>query len=82
MCSSLFEWTSSLYRPYPYDATDGREVGPEEDSTSDRAYRGSPWYHAPGMYDNVSATARFNANPHFSPWYYGIRCARSFDPTE
>jgi iron(II)-dependent oxidoreductase len=79
MSSSLFEWTSSLYLPYPYDPEDGREIGPEQDNVSDRVYRGSPWYHPVGMYDNVSATARFNVPPHLTTWYYGIRCARSFD---
>ncbi len=80
MSSGLFEWTSSLYRPYPYDASDGREVSLQEDDTSQRVFRGSAWYHPDGMYDNVSATPRFSAPTNFAAWYYGFRCARDFNP--
>jgi formylglycine-generating enzyme required for sulfatase activity len=76
LSSSLFEWVSSLYQPYPYDAVDGREVGLDVDDASDRVLRGSAWYHPDGMHDNVSATARFNAPPHYTAWYFGFRCAR------
>jgi formylglycine-generating enzyme required for sulfatase activity len=37
---NAWEWTSSFYRRYPYDATDGRE-DPEGDE--DRALRGGAW---------------------------------------
>ena len=77
LSSSLFEWVSSLYRPYPYDASDGREAGLVVDDSSDRVLRGSAWYHPDGMQDNVSATARFSAPPHYAAWYFDFRCARS-----
>lgn len=77
MSSSLFEWTSSTYQPYPYNAFDGREVSILEDETSHRVFRGSAWYHPDGMHDNVSATARFSAPPGYAAWYYGFRCAQS-----
>jgi formylglycine-generating enzyme required for sulfatase activity len=36
------EWTNSLYRDYPYDAADGREmVDPSIDA--ERVFRGSCW---------------------------------------
>ena len=76
LSSSLFEWVSSLYRPYPYDASDGREAGLVVDGSSDRVLRGSAWYHPDGMHDNVSATARFSAPPHYAAWYFGFRCVR------
>jgi formylglycine-generating enzyme required for sulfatase activity len=75
LSSSLFEWVSSLYQPYPYDAVDGREVSLDVDDSSDRVLRGSAWYHPDGMHDNVSATARFNAPPRYAAWYFGFRCA-------
>jgi len=80
MSSGLFEWTSSLYRPYPYDSSDGREVSLQEDGSSQRVFRGSAWYHPDGMHDNVSATPRFSAPLNYAAWYYGFRCARNFHP--
>jgi formylglycine-generating enzyme required for sulfatase activity len=79
MSSSLFEWTSSIYLPYPYKPDDGREASLENNRTSNRVFRGSAWYHPEGMHDNVSATARFDAPPDYAAWYYGFRCARSID---
>jgi formylglycine-generating enzyme required for sulfatase activity len=78
LSSSRFEWVSSLYQPYPYDAVDGREVRLDIDDSSDRVLRGSAWYDPDGMHDNVSATARFNAPLHWTAWYSGFRCARHF----
>lgn len=80
MSSSLYEWTSSIYRPYPYDPKDGRETPLEMDETSARVLRGGAWYHKDGMMDNLSATARFMMQPATSVWPYGIRCGRDFAP--
>ncbi len=82
MSSSLFEWVNSIYAPYPYDAADGREVGPDADSTSQRVLRGGSWYHPDGMHDDVTATARFRVQPHATAWPFGLRCARSLDPDQ
>jgi iron(II)-dependent oxidoreductase len=40
MAGSLQEWTSSLYRPYPYDAKDGRE---DPDDPGERVTRGGDY---------------------------------------
>ncbi len=79
MSGSVFEWTSSLYRPYPYDAFDGREVSAELDPASNRVFRGCPWYHLIWDSDNFTSTARFDMHPDFGIWYYGFRCARSLE---
>ena len=80
MSSSLYEWVNSVHAIYPYDAADGREASLEMDSTSERVLRGGAWYHPDGMYDDLTATARFRAAPNVAAWPYGFRCARSLDP--
>jgi len=83
MSSSLFEWTRSIYQPYPYDPDDGREVSLGADPGSHRVFRGSTWYHPDGMHDNLTATARFSAPADYAAWYYGFRCVRPvFDPVK
>jgi formylglycine-generating enzyme required for sulfatase activity/energy-coupling factor transporter ATP-binding protein EcfA2 len=64
MAGNVWEWVSSRYEAYPYQADDGREI---LDGTEDRVVRGGSWYfhrdlarcamrggHVPGLrYDYV-----------------------------
>jgi len=58
MHGNVWEWTSSLYHPYPYDAEDGRETlfGREK-----RVVRGGSWYDRPHR-----ATAAYRLA--YAPW--------------
>jgi hypothetical protein len=41
MAGNVWEWTSSIHAPYPYNATDGRED--VTDTTSSRVIKGGSW---------------------------------------
>jgi len=44
MAGNVWEWTGSLYRPYPYDADDGREDAGVDDQ---RVVRGGAYDEGP-----------------------------------
>lgn len=72
MSGNVFEWVSSLYTRYPYDATDGREAS--ENSETDRVFRsGINSYIDFG----VSTHIRFHMEADGRDWFIGFRCARS-----
>jgi formylglycine-generating enzyme required for sulfatase activity len=71
MLGNVWEWSSSLYRPYPYTGDDGRE---SPDSPADRAIRGGSWNQAAVF---LRAANRNNASPVTSSDRLGFRCAWS-----
>lgn len=69
MIGNAFEWVSSAYSQYPYDATDGRED--MNDTESRRVYRGGrSAYQEWG----VHTTTRFWLEPDNRDWFIGFRC--------
>ena len=71
MAGSVWEWTSSLYRPYPYDAHDGRE---DPEARGARVNRGGSWYYGAWY---VRTTYRATADQGYRRIRdLGARCAR------
>ncbi len=74
MIGNVWEWTSSLYRDYPYRSDDGRE---DPTSPKARVVRGGSW-------NSVPRDARVSSRDHDSPagriYDLGFRCARDGSP--
>ena len=71
MAGNVWEWVGSLYKPYPYDASDGRE---DMNSSGDRVLRGGSWLYND---DFVRSADRFRNSPTNTYVDFGFRCARS-----
>jgi len=75
MAGNVWEWTSSLDKLYPYDATDGRE---DPSAFGNRIARGGSW-HAFGNSGNVRTDTRLSLDPGYYGAYVGLRCIRSIE---
>jgi formylglycine-generating enzyme required for sulfatase activity len=74
MSGNVWEWTSSLSKLYPYDATDGRE---DPATRGERIARGGAWHAFGGNGENVRVDTRLPLDPGYGGLYVGIRCATS-----
>jgi formylglycine-generating enzyme required for sulfatase activity len=79
MSGNVWEWVSSLHEPYPYSATDGREVDGSSNGSDARGVRGGGWVSYPGL---ARAAYRDWVDPDHADYNLGFRCARDFDPTD
>jgi len=71
LMGSVWEWSSSLYRPYPYVASDGRE---EADDPGLRVLRGGGYAE---WKDWLDPAARHSERPNRRLRGNGMRLARS-----
>jgi len=71
MAGNVWEWVSSQYKPYPYQADDGRE---DLISTTARVMRGGGWFNGP-TYRYVSSRAGYK--PDYRSSRVGFRCGVS-----
>ena len=77
MAGNVWEWVSSRYEPYPFDAEDGREVDPPRGTEELRVLRGGAWnFDVPELLR--SAARNFDA-PSTSVDNLGVRCARNVE---
>lgn len=67
---NVTEWTSSLYRPYPFRLTDGRE---DPKAAGVRAVRGGSWRNEAR---NLRLSARSSFVPTRTADFIGFRCVR------
>jgi len=75
MAGNVWEWTSSLFGYYPYDAGDGRE---DPKARGKRIARGGSWYNFGGV-TSVRVDTRFEIEPGYGGAYVGFRCVLSVD---
>ncbi len=74
MLGNFWEYTSSFYRPYPYDANDGRENS-EYTRGDERVARGGAYFHS----YQLTTTYRLKITAVTMYDQATIRCARSYD---
>jgi formylglycine-generating enzyme required for sulfatase activity len=75
MAGNVWEWTSSIFQPYPYLPDNTRE-NPADDF-SNRVVRGGSW----GDTDTLMRTAaRIAAEPNVAFQTVGVRCVRPYSP--
>ncbi|MFM7171556.1 MAG: SUMF1/EgtB/PvdO family nonheme iron enzyme, partial [Caldilinea sp.] len=71
LAGNVYEWTTSLYRPYRYRADDGREAAEVEGL---RVARGGSWYTDP---KTVRCANRYRDIPRYRINDWGFRLART-----
>lgn len=72
MAGNVWEWTSTVYAPYPYDAGDGRED--PENKTDLRVVRGGACCSY--IVADVRSAYRFAVDPGTLDPNIGFRCVR------
>ncbi len=74
MAGNVWEWTSTIYRSYPYSGTDGREN--TATATSQRTLRGGGWTWIVAQTSTSARATHISSGPYTT--YYGFRCVRDY----
>ena len=77
MAGNVWDWTSTIPKPYPYDSTDGREAEQDvadESKWPQRVLRGGPWSN--GIWW-VRSSVRYRIVGNYFNNNIGFRCAAS-----
>lgn len=77
MAGNVYEWVSSLYKPYPYSATDGREDPNATGDDVERVIRGGSW--ASRNEESLRGSFRFSSEPDGAYSGIGLRCVRDYE---
>ena len=72
MAGNIWEWTSTLYQPYPYRRDDGREDLAEDKGR--RVLRGGSWQSR--FTQHLRCANRYFGDPNFGFTNTGFRCAK------
>lgn len=71
MAGNAWEWTRSVYRNYPYNPADGREIADQPASGDKVVMRGGSWFDD---YGSLRSTLRYAGIPIGSSDSIGFRC--------
>ena len=74
LSGNVWEWTSTIFDTYPYDANSGRESN--NDVNNLRVLRGGSWNNAVSF---LRAANRGRSTPGDKNNYFGFRCLRSYE---
>jgi formylglycine-generating enzyme required for sulfatase activity len=77
MAGNVWEWTSSIPMPYPYNPTDGREAKQDvkyDSKWPERVWRGGTWTNG---YSWLRASLRYRSVANYWNNNLGFRCAAS-----
>lgn len=78
MGGNVWEWTSTIFRNYPYSAADGREN--TGTATTQRTLRGGGWTWIVAQASTSARATHISSGPYTT--FYGFRCVRDYQASD